>query len=378
MRTTEQIQGNLLKLLAVPSPSRKERGVAVVIEALFREMGLEPEFDGAGEQIEGNSGNLWVRIPGNQPGVPPLLLNAHMDTVTPCEGVQPQIRDGAIHSDGTTILGADDKTGVITIIEAVREILQSGMPHGDLEIIITVAEEIGLFGAFAVDASRLKAKHAFVFDGGVPIGTAVIAAPTQHNLNVVIRGKASHAGVHPEDGVSAIAIASAAVAQMRLGRIDEETTANVGTIHGGQATNIIPELVELQCEARSRNFDKLKAQVDHIKSLFEKCAEEGGGAAEVTITEKYQGYNLSTENLMCQAVREAAWQLDLEPVFKASGGGSDSNVFYQRGIDSLTVNCGMREVHTTNEHVFVDDVALSIRNAVALVQAFTRLTLQKD
>lgn len=378
MRSKVEIQDDLVRLLAIPSPSRKERAVAEVIMQLFRDIGLQPEMDDAGLKIGGDCGNIWVHVPGNQPGVPALLLNSHMDTVVPCEGVKPEVRDGVIYSDGTTVLGGDDKTGVITIIETVREIMENDLPHGDLEIVLTVAEEIGLLGAFAVDTARLQAKHAFVFDGGAEIGQATVAAPTQHNLKVIIHGKAAHAGVHPEEGISAIVLASKAISQMNLGRIDEETTANVGIIHGGQATNIIPEVVELDCEARSRNHDKLIAQVNHIKSLFETVAAEGGGRAEVAITEKYQSFNIPTDSLLCSVVTDAAKKLGLEPAFKQSGGGSDSNVFNQKGIASLTVNCGEKNIHTTDERVNVDDVMLSIRNAVELVRTFAEVATQTD
>lgn len=373
MRTLEQIQFDFIRLLSTSSPSRQERQAAEIVADLFRNMGLTAEFDDAGTQIGGDCGNLWVRVPGNLPGVPPLLLNAHIDTVIPCDDVQPQLRDGIIYSNGDTVLGGDDKAGVMTIIEATRRLIDERLPHGDLEIIITVAEEIGLYGAFALDASKVRARHGFAFDGGRPIGKATVSAPSQENLKITVRGKAAHAGVHPEDGINAIVLASRAIAQLRLGRIDEETTANVGIIRGGDATNIIPELVEVDCEARSRNDTKLRNQVEHMQMTFESVAREGGGCAEVMVTPKYRGFTIPPEDLLCRAVSLAAGRLDISPLFEPGGGGSDANVFNEKGIRSIIVNCGQQNVHTRNECIAMNDLSLSIDFATELVLAFAQL-----
>ena len=356
----------------MPSPSGNERRVAELIAELFGDIGLHCELDNAGESIGGDCGNISARVPGNRSDVPPLLLNAHMDTVVPCEGVNPEVREGVIYSDGNTVLGGDDKTGVITIIEVARELLTGEIPHGDIEIVITVAEETGLHGAFGLDTRLLRARHAFVFDGSWPF-RVTIAAPSQENLSVTIHGKAAHAGVHPEDGISAILLASQAISQMKLGRIDEETTANVGVIQGGRATNIIPDTVELQCEARSRDRGKLDAQIAHMRTTFEKVASVAGGRAEIEITPKYEAYRIDTSDLLCQCVMKAAATLGVEPVFQESGGGSDANVFNHRNIHSVVVGCGQQNIHTTAERINMDHVMLSIRNAVELVRSFSEL-----
>jgi len=356
-------------LLSIPSPSRQERAVAEVIVGLLANLGLECTFDDAGTRIKGDCGNIWVRVPANRSGIPALLLNAHIDTVVPCEDVRPQVRHGTIYSDGTTILGGDDKAGVIVIIEALRELLNEDIPRGPIEVVLTVAEEIGLLGALNVDISCLKARHGFVFDGGLP-WEATIAAPAQKNLCVTIQGKAAHAGVNPEEGVNAIVIASHAITQMKLGRIDDETTANVGIIHGGSATNIIPDRVELQCEARSRSKGKLEAQILHMKSAFEECAAAGGGKAEVKVIPKYEAYRLPMDDILCECVKQAAAALGKEAIFQESCGGSDANVFNQQGIRSIVVGCGHHKVHTTDEYVVMDEVMHAIQNAVELVRAF--------
>jgi len=360
---------DFLDLVRLSSPSFKEGAVMAVLAAKVRAAGFEPQFDEAGEQLGGEVGNLFFTVPGNRPGAPPIFLNAHVDTVVPCTPMM-VVEDGdLIRTDGSCILGGDDKTGVMTVLEAVRTVVEHDLPHGELEVAFTIAEEIGLKGAFAFDTSRLKSKLAFVFDGGTPIGRVINAAPSQANLTFHVKGRAAHAGVCPEQGVSAIVIAAQAIAAMQLLRIDEETTANIGIIAGGEATNIVTERVRVVAEARSRNRDKLRAQLDHMRQCFMDAATATGGTVEVEEVHKYAGYVIREDAEILRVFHVACARLGIEPCVAASGGGADTNVWNERGLQSVVVNCGQQKVHTLDECVDVRDLAQSARLCVELIQS---------
>ncbi|HEY3379424.1 MAG TPA: M20/M25/M40 family metallo-hydrolase, partial [Armatimonadota bacterium] len=230
-----------LTLLAINAPSRREGAIAKHLRTVLEELGLTVCVDDAGEHLGGETGNLIARLPGNI-DAPPLLFCAHIDTVAPTEGLHVQRGNGEIRSDGATILGADDRAGVAAILEMLRALLESGARRPPLEIVFTVAEEIGVMGSMLLDYAQLTARYGFVPDTSGPVGIIVTRAPAQRHLHITIHGKAAHAGMTPEHGISAITVAARAIARMEQGRIDEETTANIGIMHGGKATNIVPEL----------------------------------------------------------------------------------------------------------------------------------------
>jgi len=365
-----RVREDLLVLLAIPSPALREK---LVMDALCQRLsaaGFAYELDGAGTQLGGEVGNLIVRIPGNGGRDEALLLNAHVDTVVPCEGVRPVERDGVVYSAGDTVLGADDKTGVVALLEAIRTVEEQSVPHGPIELVFTVAEETGLNGAKRLDMSRLRARRGYVFDGSAKIGCGTLAAPSHDNLEVLIRGKAAHAGMRPEQGISAITLASKAIAQMKLGRLDAETTANVGVIEGGQATNIVPEEVRVRCEARSHDPAKLAAQIRHMQELFESCATAGGGVAECSVDRKYRAFAVPEDDPLVRLASRAAERLGLRPRWKAGGGGSDANVFNERGLKTVILNSGQQNPHTTQECTALKDVVLAAQHAVAIIALF--------
>src|SRR5437763_14006867 len=263
MINQERIKNLLLELVQIDSISREEREVAERIRALCEQMGAQVEIDDAGSKVGGNSGNVIVRFPGTIPDAEPIMMSAHMDTVVPGEGVKPIVEGDIIRTDGSTVLGGDDKSGCAVIIETIRCLQEQNIPHAPIDAVFSICEEVGLLGAKHLDVSKLRAKYGLVFDSDDP-GFLFTKGPSANHMEFRIYGLESHAGVAPEDGISAIKIAAEAIAAMKLGRIDHETTANIGIIEGGKATNIITNHVRLVGEARSLSEEKLKRQCDHM------------------------------------------------------------------------------------------------------------------
>jgi tripeptide aminopeptidase len=349
------------ELVSIYGPGRRERDVADYIVA--RLDGVWPlAEDDAADAIGGDAGNLLVKTDGEGE---PVLFAAHMDTVELCAGVKPVVRNGYVLSRGETILGADDRAAVAVLVE-LAELAGRWPKRRPLEILFTVAEEIGLLGAKHVDPRRLEARVGFVFDTAEPPGYAVHAAPGSELVTATFHGRAAHAGIEPEKGISAIQMASAAVAAMRLGRIDHETTANIGLISGGQATNIVSERAEIKGEVRSHDPGKLAAHVAHVTEAMEKAAADFGGSVEVKWERAYDSYRLDEEAAPLELVGRAARAVGLEPQLVAGGGGSDANVFNARGIPSLVVGCGFEKIHTTEERITVASLAKLAELATAL------------
>src|SRR5919107_3713075 len=278
MINQERIKNLLLELVQIDSISRKERDVAERIKKYCEEMGADVEIDDAGEKVGGNSGNVIARFPGTIPDAETIMMSAHMDTVVPGEGVKPIVEGDIIRTDGTTVLGGDDKSGCAVIIETIRCLQEQNLPHTPIEAVFSICEEVGLLGAKHVDVSKLSAKYGLVFDSDDP-GFLFTKGPSANHFEFKIYGLESHAGVAPEEGISAIRIAAEAIASMKLGRVDEVTTANIGVIRGGEATNIVTNLVTLRGEARSHDDGKLEAQTAHMI----KCLEDAAAKCEVTV-----------------------------------------------------------------------------------------------
>ncbi|MDO8689292.1 MAG: M20/M25/M40 family metallo-hydrolase, partial [Dehalococcoidia bacterium] len=273
-----------LEMVRIDSPSGEESALARYLMDKLRATGLEPRTDAAG--------NVLASLKGTGPK---LLLCAHMDNVPPCRGIKAVVEGDWIRSDGSTILGADDKSGVSVLLEALEVLKEKDISHLPLEIAFTVREEVGLDGARALDTAAMGVAWGLVLDHGDPVETIVVAAPTQNSLDVVIHGRASHAGVSPELGISAIQAASQAIAALPLGRLDAETTANVGTIQGGAARNIVPDQVTVVAEARSHDEAKLAAQTAKIRSAFEAAAAKHGGTVEVNVQPSYSSFSISPD-----------------------------------------------------------------------------------
>ncbi len=363
MINRERICDEFSKQAEIDSPSYKEAAIAAYLEKRFRQLGAVVEFDDCGPKIGSESGNLIARLPGEKPGAP-FLISVHMDTVTPAENVEPVLQEGVFTSAGETILGADDKAGIVEAIEAIEVLREQQIPHVPLEIVVTVCEEQGLLGAKQLDFSQFKAKRGIALDTtGVDI--VINQAPAANRFKVDIFGHEAHAGVCPEQGISAIEIAGRAIARMQLGRIDHETTANIGTIEGGLASNIVPRQVTLRGEVRSHNGDKLRQQTEQIvQALEEEVAratieidgESKHASMSLELTEDFPLMQVTEGAPILQLIRAAGDALGRPQEIRAAGGGSDANIYNGQGIDMVILATGMEKVHTVNEEVKVDDM----------------------
>ncbi|MBM3220312.1 MAG: M20/M25/M40 family metallo-hydrolase [Candidatus Rokubacteria bacterium] len=366
---------DFLSLVRISSPSRREAEVARWLMGTLDRMGVRVDVDDAGEKIGGDTGNLLAQLPGTAPDAPPLLLCAHMDTVIPCERITP-VRDGdVIRTDGTSVLGGDDKAGVAAILEAVRIVRERQIPHGPIDVLFTVCEEQGLFGAKHFDVGRLRARRGVVLDCD-GVDELIVQGPAANKLRVVVRGLEAHAGLAPEQGISAIKVAGDAIAAMRLGRIDEETTANLGFIEGGLAINIVPNEVTVRGETRSRNDAKLRAQTRHMVECFEQAAaryrvtvegREHVARVESKVTQDYEGLNIPRDSGIVRLMRGAVEGRGRALTVRATGVGCDANIFNGRhGLEIANLGCGMRQIHTVNEWIAITDL---VATAETLVEA---------
>jgi tripeptide aminopeptidase len=350
------------------TPPRAEKEASEIGRKVLEELGFVCEYDDAGEKVGGTVGNLIAFKKGTLPDAPPIFFSAHFDTVEPTPGMEPIFDGDIIKSDGQTILGADDKSGLAPILEAMRILEEQSIPHGDIQLLLTICEEIGLVGAKHLDPTRIKAQFGYVLDAGPPVGSLVYSAPTQDIFEVWIHGKPAHAGAQPEDGTSAILVAARAIARMKLGRVDHETTANVGIITGGTATNIIPAECYLKCEARSRNQTKLDKQCGHMIACFEEEAAAAGITVEIKNENAYVGYELGMDDPVLTIGMAAAERIGLEPLLRVTGGGADANIFNTNGVPTTVLGCGMMNIHRHDEYVRISDMVKSTQLVVSIVQ----------
>ena len=355
--------GFVMELMRTDSLSKDERSVAEVVSRALRDAGADVRFDAAGDSVGGAVGNVVARIPGSKAGAAPLLLNAHMDTVPPGQGVKPMREDGRIRSDGTTILGGDDKSGVAVIVEVVRTLKDRALPHGDIEIACTICEEIGLLGAKALDISELRSKEALVLDSPSP-AELVVKAPSADRFEFVVHGVAAHAGMAPEAGISAVRVAAEAIAAMPLGRVDPQTTSNVIVAHGGDAVNVVPQRCVIRGEVRSHDEATLDATTSAIRRSLQDAAArasivQNGKPVRAWIEERcereYRRMDVPTSHPIVELMLGAARDLGLPMQTVTIGGGSDANVFNERGIYAVILGTGMREIHTVHEWLDLGD-----------------------
>ncbi|MGM8365072.1 M20/M25/M40 family metallo-hydrolase [Virgibacillus sp. W0181] len=345
-----------MEIVQIDSETKQEEKMADILKQKFTELGLEVIEDDSKHQTGHGSGNLICTLKGSDKTIQPIFFTAHMDTVSPGKGITPAIKDGYIVSDGTTVLGADDKAGIAVILELIRILKASDMSHGDIQFIITVGEESGLVGAKFLDPSLITAQYGYALDSDGTVGDIIVSAPSQAKLLAKIMGKAAHAGVAPEKGISAITIAAKAISRMPLGRIDEETTANIGYFRGGQQTNIVCDYVEILAEARSLNRNKFDKQVNEMTKVFKQTASHYGGSADVDIQFMYPGFNQQAGDTVVEVARQAANAIGLNSKLLNSGGGSDANIISGHGIPTVNLAVGYEEIHTTNERIAINDL----------------------
>jgi len=366
----ERIIQEFMELVQVDSETKHEETISGVLKEKFGGLGLEVFEDDAKEKTGHGAGNLIItwKAEGVEQA-PKVLFTCHMDTVTPGRGIKPMLgEDGWIRSDGTTILGADDKAGIAALLEAIRVIQENKIPHGQIQFVITVGEESGLVGARALDPKYLEAEMGFALDSNGELGSIVVAAPTQAKIKMIIKGKSAHAGVNPEDGISAIQVASKAISKMKLGRIDKETTANIGKFQGGGATNIVCDYVEIDAEARSIVQEKVDKQVGEMREALETTVREYNANCEFISEIVYPAYSFNEHDALVQLAQRAIRGLGMQADTFTSGGGSDANIFNGLGIPTVNLAIGYRDIHTTKERIKAEDLVKSAQIVVAIVQ----------
>ena len=363
---TSDVLALFLELAALPSPPGEERAVADVVASYLRDCGLEVDEDGTGPETGSEIGNLYTRIEPSAEGEP-LLLCAHLDTVPPTAPIEPVVEDGVVRNGAGTILGADDKAAVAVMLEATRRVLAEGRPHAGIELLFTPKEEVGLVGAYAFDHRRLHARTGYVYDQAAPIGTVILGAPFSQSLEVTFHGRASHSGMHPEDGRSAIAAAARAIAEFRLGRVDEDSTANVGTITGGTATNIVPEWCTFVAEARSHDERKLGELVQEMQDAITFAAGVAECDVETKARKSYRGYRFGRTDSAIVLAAQALERCGHEVTYDRSGGAADANVFNERGLSCVNLANGMTNIHTSDEHIAVDDLEAMVDVTLSLL-----------
>lgn len=369
----QRVLEEFLELVRIDSVTFEEAAIARALEGKLRRLGFDVFNDGTGP----STGNLIARLPGTAAKGTPIVLNAHMDTVEPGRGIQPVVRDGIVRSSGDTILGGDCKAPMAAILEGVRVALGMGTPRPDLEILFTYAEERSHLGARALDLSHLGAKLCFSLDASKPIGTLISGAPGYYSLRAAFKGQAAHAGVSPEKGVNALVAASRAIARMPLGRIDDETTANIGLIRGGTARNTVPALVELEGEARSRNDAKLVAQVEAMGGAIREEATKLGVVPDLECKEEYRAYRHEPDSPVVLAASRALGRLGIAPTLAPTGGGSDANDLNAKGLPAVVMGCGMVGTHTLEESFAVANLVLLSRTVIELIAHASELRLNE-
>jgi tripeptide aminopeptidase len=363
----ERLVADFIRYCELESPSGRERAMADAVAADLRELGLDVDEDDTGRETGSDAGNLLARVPGPEGGRA-ILLCAHIDTV-PLDGpVEATRENGVLTNRHEAILGADNKAAVATVLGAVRRLVRDGSPV-ELELLFTTSEERALRGAKAFEQARLRSEFGFVFDHASPIGELVVASPTYYRLEANFRGKAAHAGIRPEAGRNAIAAASRAIASMRIGRLDNETTANVGRIEGGTSPNVVAEHCTVEFEARSLDDARAGEVVSEMVDATTEAASDADCDVETTVERMFRGYRLPRTAPAVEAAAAALREKGIEPKYIATGGGSDANAFVAGGLTVVNVANGTERNHQPDESVTVDALETMLDVTLAIVAA---------
>jgi tripeptide aminopeptidase len=357
-----------LELAALPSPPGEERAVADRVLDYLGALGLEADEDDAGAKVGSTMGNIFCRLEATGGQGEPLFFCAHLDTVPPEAAIEPVVgEDEIVRNAAGTILGADDKSAVASMLEAAARLVEDGRPHPGVELLFTPKEEVGLLGAAAFDESRFVARLGYVYDHAGPIGEVILGAPHQQKVDIRFHGRAAHAGMFPEEGRSAIAAAARAIADLRLGRLDGETSANVGRIQGGTARNVVPEWCDVAAEARSHDERKLADLMREIVDTVTFAASLEECEVETQVSGLSRGYRFRRDDVPVQIAATALERVGLEPSFILSGGGADANVFNERGLQCVNLANGMTDIHTPDERIAVADLEQMVDVTLALI-----------
>ena len=376
MINQERLKNLLIELIKIDSLSRKEYDVAMRLKSEMEALGAVVSIDDAGKKVGGNVGNLIAHFSGNVQNAQALLLSAHMDTVVPGEGIVPILDGDILRTNGRTVLGGDDKSGVAIICEVMRVMKENRLPCSDIDVVFTICEEAGLIGAKCLDVGNLRARTGLVLDSD-SVGFLFTKAPAANRMEFHVHGLEAHAGVCPEKGINAIKVAAEGIAPMRLGRIDHETTANIGVVEGGMAVNIVPNHVILRGEARSHSEEKLNRQTEHMKHCLEEAAarhvleldgKRHSAKVEAKIERDYDRMDVPESATIVKLVHAAARSLKLEVKTLATGGGCDANVLNQKGLVVANLSTGMRDIHTVNEWLDLRDLNQSAQMVLEIVK----------
>lgn len=366
MINEERLVKSFLDMVKISSPSNEERNIANYILKELKKLEIEVYEDNCNEKLNSTAGNIIARLKGNSNKK--ILLSAHMDTVNPCEHVNPIIENGIIRTDKTTILGADDKAGIANIIEMIKVIKENNLEHADMIIVFSVAEETGLNGAKNIDLSKFeKIDYGYILDGGGRPGTCYNKSPHSANGVLKVIGKEAHAGAEPENGINSFVVASEAVTKLKIGRVDEETTCNIGVAKGGTATNVVMPSLELHFEARSLCEEKLDELLENVNSTFEQTCEKYNATFVNSVKKGTPGFSLSEDSETMKLFKKACENVGFEYKAYPSGGGSDTNIYNINGIDSINIGIGMSNVHTKEEYIEIKDLVDSTRLILELV-----------
>lgn len=346
MISKDRITNTLCELIKIDSPSGEEKEIAQDLKNRFEQLSATAEIDAIG--------NVIARFKGEGE---PIILSAHMDTVEPGRGIEPLVANDVVTTNGKTVLGADPKAGIAAILEALTSLKESGAKHIPIEVVLTVEEETGSKGAIALDHSKLKSKRALVLDGDESPSRVNNTAPGYYAFDITILGRAAHAGLEPEKGISSIKIASELVNNLTLGRLDEETTANIGLISGGSARNAVPERTEIKGEFRSRNAQKLEAQIENFKNVVDHIAKAYPEAKiDYALDKKFESFNIPLEDPFIREVAKALASIGLPAQIEPTGGGSDANFYNANGIKAVVVGTGVRDLHSTKESLTISEM----------------------
>ena len=372
----DRVRDEFLELARISSVSKREGNVAKRLTAILEAMGVSVQVDDAGDKVGSDTGNLVAHFPGTAPDVAPFLLCGHMDTVPPADHVRPVVDGDVIRTDGTSVLGGDDKSGIVSILEMIRLLSERRIAHGPIDVLFTICEELGLLGAKHFDVGRLRARTGLILDCD-GVHELITRAPAANRLHIIVHGLEAHAGLAPEQGISAVQVAAEAIAAMRLGRVDAATTANVGRIEGGLASNIIPNRVVVRGETRSLTLEALERQTRHMLECFETAASHHSvtvagtthvARVEARVERDYEPLAVADDTRIVRLVRGAAGRLTTSFRTRATGAASDANVFGGRGLEVANLGCGMRQIHTVNEWVDVNDIVATTELLVETVR----------
>lgn len=362
----DRLLDTFMRLVELDSPSGRERPVAEFLVERLTGLDMTVDFDEAHRATNGDCGNLFAWKEGSVEAEP-VFFSAHMDTVLPTAGLRARVENGTVRTDGTTILGADDRAAIAAYLEALTVVRDTGTACGPVQLILTVSEQPGLLGARNLDYSKVRAVRGYVYDSSGDVGQLIVKGPFSSRVRFRIHGKKAHLGLAPDEGVSAIVVAGEAVSRMRLGRVDEETVASVGLIQGGELPSIIPDEVEMVGEARSFSADKLAVQLDEMGAEVRAAAERHGARADVLIEKKYDGWELPSASEHVQAAVRAARKIGAEPYFTETLGGADTNIFMEHGLTCMTLGLGFQNIHSFDEYIAVDNLVATAQHVTALL-----------